>query len=255
MGSGAAVAKEAGQIILLNDDFGAIVDGIREGRLIFDNLKKCVAYVLSSNVPEIVPFLLFIAMKIPLAIETICILLIDLGTDLAPAVSLAYENPEDAIMQIPPRDEHAHLVGPRMMMVAYGTIGVFQTIAAYFAFLYVFYDAGFTINGDCALINSGSEFRISFSEQTQERQLHFINMCMENSVYQKTGGNCWEDWSDYREEIMKKAQGAYLLTVVWAQIANVLIRKTTVASIFDWYRFTNNRFMLWSILSKYHKHY
>ena len=114
MGSGAAVAKEAAQMILLQDDFGAIVDGIREGRLIFENLKKCVAYVLSSNVPEIIPFLLFIAMKIPLGIETIVILLIDLGTDLAPAVSLAYEEPEDAIMQIPPRDEHAHLIGPQM---------------------------------------------------------------------------------------------------------------------------------------------
>ena len=114
MGSGAAVAKEAAQMILLQDDFGAIVDGIREGRLIFENLKKCVAYVLSSNVPEIIPFLLFIAMKIPLGIETIVILLIDLGTDLAPAVSIAYEEPEDAIMQIPPRDEHAHLIGPQM---------------------------------------------------------------------------------------------------------------------------------------------
>jgi P-type E1-E2 ATPase len=53
MGSGSAVAKEAGQIILIDDDFGAIVDGIREGRLIFENLKKCIQYVLSSNVPEI----------------------------------------------------------------------------------------------------------------------------------------------------------------------------------------------------------
>jgi len=53
--------------------------GIREGRLIFDNLKKCIAYVLSSNIPEIVPFLLFIAIKIPLAIEIIMILFIDLG--------------------------------------------------------------------------------------------------------------------------------------------------------------------------------
>jgi sodium/potassium-transporting ATPase subunit alpha len=126
MGSGAAVAKEAAQLILLNDDFGAIVDGIREGRLIFENLKKCICYVLSSNVPEIVPFLLFIAMKIPLAIETITILIIDLGTDLAPAVALAYEEPEDAIMQVPPRSEHAHLVGPQMMSVAYGTIGILQ---------------------------------------------------------------------------------------------------------------------------------
>jgi sodium/potassium-transporting ATPase subunit alpha len=122
MGSGATVAKEAGQIVLLNDDFGAIVDGIREGRLIFENLKKCIAYVLSSNVPEIVPFLLFIALKIPLGIETICILLIDLGTDLAPAVSLAYEEPEDAIMKMPPRNEHDHMVGPQMMMIAYGTV-------------------------------------------------------------------------------------------------------------------------------------
>ncbi len=53
--------------------------GIREGRLIFDNLKKCIAYVLSSNIPEIIPFLLFIVIKIPLAIETIMILFIDLG--------------------------------------------------------------------------------------------------------------------------------------------------------------------------------
>ncbi len=137
MGSGAAVAKEAAQLVLLTDDFGAIIDGIREGRLIFENLKKCIAYVLSSNVPELVPFLLFIAMKIPLAIETICILLIDLGTDLAPAVSLAYEEAEDAIMEIPPRDEHAHLVGFQMMCLAYGTIGIFETFASYFAFMYV----------------------------------------------------------------------------------------------------------------------
>lgn len=98
MGSGSAVAKEAGQIILLTDDFGAIVDAIREGRVIFDNLKKFITYVLSSNVPEIVPFLLFIILKIPLGLETIHILFIDLGTDLAPAVCLAYEEPEDSIM-------------------------------------------------------------------------------------------------------------------------------------------------------------
>ena len=65
------------------------VEAIREGRLIFDNLKKCIAYVLSSNVPEILPFLLFIALKIPLSIETVMILLVDIGTDLAPAISLA----------------------------------------------------------------------------------------------------------------------------------------------------------------------
>jgi len=79
MGSGTSVAKESAQIQLLTDDFSAIVQGVREGRLIFDNLKKCIAYVLSSNIPEIVPFLLFIAIKIPIALETVMILFIDLG--------------------------------------------------------------------------------------------------------------------------------------------------------------------------------
>lgn len=71
------------------------MDGIKEGRLIFANLKKCITYVMSSNVPEIVPFLVFILFKLPLGLETIMILLIDLGTDLAPTISLAYEEAED----------------------------------------------------------------------------------------------------------------------------------------------------------------
>ena len=96
---------------MLKDDFSAIVLGIKEGRLIFDNLKKCIAYVLSSNIPEIIPFLAFIAIKIPLAIETIMILFIDLGTDIIPAVSMAYEDSESFIMERPPRKSDEHLVG------------------------------------------------------------------------------------------------------------------------------------------------
>ncbi len=95
MGSGATVAKEAGQLILLKDDFTNIVDGIQEGRLIFENLKKCICYVLASNIPELIPFLLFIIIKIPLSIETIMILLVDVGTDLAPAIALAWEMEEN----------------------------------------------------------------------------------------------------------------------------------------------------------------
>ena len=103
MGSGSSVAKEAGYIILLSNDFGNIVDGIREGRLIFDNLKKCIAYGLSSNTPELVPILLFIIIKIPIAMETIVMLLIDVGTDLIPTITLAYEEAEGAIMSAKPR--------------------------------------------------------------------------------------------------------------------------------------------------------
>ena len=244
MGSGAAVAKEAAQLILLEDDFGAIVDGIREGRLIFENLKKCIAYVLSSNVPELIPFLLFIAMKIPLGIETISILIIDLGTDLAPAVALAYEEPEDAIMQIPPRDEHAHLVGPQMMFVAYGTIGMMQNFAAFFAFLWAFYDYGFTLD---SLLGSGIRYRDAWDDLNDERQSFFTTMCHKNDQYMATGGDCQQGFTDYRIEALDYAQGAFLLTVVWSQIANIIIRKTQVASVLTWDRLFSNRVMIYSI--------
>lgn len=74
------------------------------GRLIFDNLKKSIAYTLTSNIPEISPFLLFITCSIPLPLGTITILCIDLGTDMVPAISLAYEAAESDIMKRMPRD-------------------------------------------------------------------------------------------------------------------------------------------------------
>jgi sodium/potassium-transporting ATPase subunit alpha len=252
MGSGASVAKEAAQICLLNDDFGAIVDGIREGRLIFENLKKCIAYVLSSNVPEIIPFLLFIAMKIPLAIETICILLIDLGTDLAPAVSIAYEEPEESIMQIPPRKDTDHMVGPQMMAVAYGTIGMFQTFAAFFAYCYVFYDYGFQVSD---LLGAGLSYRDHWSDLSSQRKDFFMKMCKHNDEYYnpndpKGDAQCHEEFVTYRIDALKDAQTAYLMTVVWAQIANALIRKTQVASIFTYDRLFKNKVMVYSIAAE-----
>ena len=60
MGSGSDVAKNAADMLLLDDNFSSIVNGVEEGRLIFDNLKKSIAYTLSSNIPEILPFIMFI---------------------------------------------------------------------------------------------------------------------------------------------------------------------------------------------------
>jgi len=84
------------------------------GRLIFDNLKKSIAYTLTSNIPEISPFLLFIIADVPLPLGTITILCIDLGTDMVPAISLAYETAESDIMKRLPRDPlHDKLVNDR----------------------------------------------------------------------------------------------------------------------------------------------
>jgi len=250
MGSGTAVAKEAGEIVLLDDDFSNIVVGIREGRLIFDNLKKCISYVLSSNVPQLIPFLLFVAAKIPLAMETIAILLIDLGTDLAPAVSIAYEEPEDAIMNNPPRKNSDHLVSFKLMSLSYFTIGIFETAAAFFAFYWVFNDFGFSVN---SLFGAGLDYSTEWTKLDRERRNFFGDMCIDNHKYRFThtwDNACEQDFVDYRIEALQIARSAFFMTVVWCQIANVLIRKTQTSSIFTVKRLFSNTFMSGSILSE-----
>jgi len=74
----------------MDDNFASIVHGIAEGRLIFDNLKKCIIYVLVHITPEMIPYLLFVILQIPMALQVVMILTVDLGTDLVPAIALAY---------------------------------------------------------------------------------------------------------------------------------------------------------------------
>ena len=80
--SGSDVSKQAADMILLDDNFASIVTGVEEGRLIFDNLKKSIAYTMTSKVPEVVPFLMYILADMPLALGTVTILCIDLITDM-----------------------------------------------------------------------------------------------------------------------------------------------------------------------------
>ncbi|KAF0046690.1 hypothetical protein F2P81_000323 [Scophthalmus maximus] len=122
--AGSDVSKQAADMILLDDNFASIVTGVEEGRLIFDNLKKSIAYTLTSNIPEISPFLLFIIASVPLPLGTVTILCIDLGTDMVPAISLAYEAAESDIMKRQPRNPATDkLVNERLISMAYGQIG------------------------------------------------------------------------------------------------------------------------------------
>jgi sodium/potassium-transporting ATPase subunit alpha len=122
---GSDVAKNAADMLLLDDNFCSIVNGVEEGRLIFDNLKKSIAYTLSSNIPEIGPFISFILFQLPLPLSTVLILCIDLGTDMVPAISFAYENPELDIMERKPRNsKRDHLVNTKLIAFAYLQIGV-----------------------------------------------------------------------------------------------------------------------------------
>merc|ERR1711935_772872 len=143
MGSGSDVAKNAADMLLLDDNFSSIVSGVEEGRLIFDNLKKSIAYTLSSNIPEISPFLLFILADVPLPLGTVLILCIDLGTDMIPAISFAYENPEVDIMDRAPRKSKLdHLVNTKLISFAYLQIGVIQASAGMYTYFVILNDFG-----------------------------------------------------------------------------------------------------------------
>merc|ERR1712242_470898 len=136
--AGSDVSKQAADMILLDDNFASIVTGVEEGRLIFDNLKKSIAYTLTSNIPEISPFLLFILADIPLPLGTVTILCIDLGTDMVPAIYMAYEQAESDIMKRQPRNPFTDkLVNERLISMAYGQIGMIQASAGFFVYFVI----------------------------------------------------------------------------------------------------------------------
>lgn len=102
--TGTDVAKDAADMILMNDDFSSIVIGIEEGRRIFDNLKKAIAYALTSQISQMLPFIGFVILQFPLPVTTVIVLYISIGTDLIPAIAFAYEPGELDIMTRPPRN-------------------------------------------------------------------------------------------------------------------------------------------------------
>ncbi|WP_455378665.1 cation-translocating P-type ATPase [Petrachloros mirabilis] len=136
--AGTDVAKETADIILLDDNFATIVNAIEEGRTVFDNIRKFTAYILASNVPEIVPFLGYGFLGMPLALTVPQILAIDLGTDLIPALGLGTEHPHAGVMDLPPRPKTERLLSPPLLVRSYLFLGIIEAAVAmggFFIFL------------------------------------------------------------------------------------------------------------------------
>ncbi|MFA6971042.1 MAG: HAD-IC family P-type ATPase [Gallionella sp.] len=142
--SGTEVAKEAANMVLMDDNFATIVNAVEEGRTIFNNIKKFIAYVVSHTVPEMLPFIAFIALGAPLALTVVLILSIDLGTDLLPALGLGREAPEHDVMKQPPRPRDERLLSWPLLGMSYGIIGMLQAAAGFTAFFVVLHQGGWT---------------------------------------------------------------------------------------------------------------
>ena len=140
--SGTDVAREAADMVLLDDNFATLLPAVREGRTIFDNLRKATSYILTSNVPEITPFLGFLLLGLPLPLTVVLILAVDLGTDMLPAIALGSESAERDIMRIPPRLRSEHLVNARLMLLAYCLFGLVESAAGFYAYFFILYNGG-----------------------------------------------------------------------------------------------------------------
>ncbi|MEI7988229.1 MAG: cation-transporting P-type ATPase [Chloroflexota bacterium] len=136
--NGTDVAKEAADVILIDDNFSSVIHAIEEGRAIYDNLRKFISYIFASNIPEILPFLLTALFKIPLALTVIQILAIDLGTDLLPALALGMEKPEPGIMKHPPRKRAQPIVDVKLILRSVLWLGAIEAILCYVGFFLVF---------------------------------------------------------------------------------------------------------------------
>ena len=135
--SGTDVAREAADIVLLDDHFATIVNAIEEGRAVFENIRKFLTYILTSNIPELVPYLAFVLFRIPLPLTIIQILAVDLGTDMLPALALGAEKPHADVMNRPPRRRNERLLSWPLLARAYLFLGPLEALGALAAFFFV----------------------------------------------------------------------------------------------------------------------
>ncbi|XP_064441843.1 potassium-transporting ATPase alpha chain 2-like [Mirounga angustirostris] len=210
--TGSDAAKNAADMILLDDNFASIVTGVEEGRLIFDNLKKTIAYTLTKNIAELCPFLIYTTVGLPLPIGTITILFIDLGTDIIPSIALAYEKAESDIMNRKPRHKKKdRLVNEQLAMYSYLHIGLMQAVGAFVVYFTVYAQEGFKPS---ALINVRVEW--------------------ENSDVNGLEDSYGQQWTWYQRKYLEwMGYTAFFVGIMVQQIADLIIRKTRRNSIFQ----------------------
>jgi P-type Ca2+ transporter type 2C len=144
--AGTDVAREAADLVLLDDDFATIVAAVEGGRTVYANVRKFAGYIFTSNTPEAVPFVIFglSGGAIPIALPVMHILTVDLGTDIVPALALGAEHPEPGVMDRPPRSRDEHLITAGLLRRSYLWLGPAQAAVVMGMFLLAYRAMGVT---------------------------------------------------------------------------------------------------------------
>uniref|UniRef100_A0A914M772 Cation-transporting P-type ATPase C-terminal domain-containing protein n=1 Tax=Meloidogyne incognita TaxID=6306 RepID=A0A914M772_MELIC len=202
--AGSDVSKQVADMILLDDNFASIIVGVEEGRRIFDNFKKTVSYVLRKNLAELVPFLAFIIIGVPLPLGTITMLCIDIGTDIIPSITIGYEKAESDIMSRAPRKRTDKLVNLRIFAMAYFQIGFIQAMAGFFAYFWIMAENGFL-----------------------PPRLLYLRSSWDNRLINNLEDSYNQEWTYTNRKILEETcQTAFFIAIVVTQWADILIVKT-----------------------------
>ncbi|GMF25647.1 unnamed protein product [Phytophthora fragariaefolia] len=208
--NGSDVARQAADIILMDDNFSSIVRGVEQGRVIFDNLKKTIAYTLTHLWPEIMPVAINLALGMPAGMTSLQILSIDLGTELGPAISIAYEGAENDIMSRPPRNlQKDRLMSKSLLIYAYAVAG--------------------TINAGGCLLAYGTVFwrnGISFSDLYMSADDYWTS---DAEVFCNSNGECFDEAE--QTHLLKQACGSWYIALIVCQFFHIWMAKTRRASV------------------------
>jgi Ca2+-transporting ATPase len=154
---GTDVAREAADMVLMDDNFATIVSAIEEGRGVYENIRKFLTYFLTSNVAEAAPFVLFVLAGLPLPLTVLQVLLVDLGTDIFPGLALGVDPPERGVMSRRPRETGERMVNARLLARALGFLGMVATVLSLGGYFIVQWDMTGSLLGD--FIDEGELYR------------------------------------------------------------------------------------------------
>ncbi|KAI0045063.1 sodium-potassium ATPase [Auriscalpium vulgare] len=193
MGGGSDVAREAADMVLL-EDFSAIVVALEYGRLVFDNLKKSILYLLpAGSFSELMPILLNILLGLPQLLSNIQMIVICIATDVLPALSMCFEPPESGLLSRPPRNTHVdRLADWKLYLHAYGFLGIIESLCAFAMSLWYL----------------------------QRRGLPFSSLVLG-----------FGNWPGLTDELLHEAQSIYFFTLIIMQWGNLLASRTRKSSI------------------------
>ncbi|RMX70062.1 hypothetical protein DD238_000869 [Peronospora effusa] len=216
--NGSDVARQAADIILMDDNFSSIVRGVEQGRVIYDNLKKTIAYTLTHLWPEIMPVAINLALGMPPGMTSLQILSIDLGTELGPAISIAYEGAEQDIMERPPRNlSKDRLMSKSLLIYTYVIAGMINAGGCLLAYGTVFWRHG---------ISFSDLFGSSDNHWKADAQL----FCTEDE-------ECFDETEQM--QLLNEACSSWYIALVVCQFFHIWVAKTRRASVIKTSLFQN----------------